>query len=177
MLVHGAFADGSNWGKVIPRLEARGLHVVSVQNPLSSLADDTAATRRVIEQQSGPVVLVGHSWAGLVITEAGNDDKVKALVYVAALVPYNGGFVGEMMKGKPAPAWAGELRNDSANFPTLHTKAVVSDFAQDLPSAQARNEDRLALRAGPMPKYIDRLFASSAFLYDGAPRGRSRDGK
>src|SRR5258706_14657919 len=67
VLVHGAFADGSSWEKVIPLLEARGLHVVAVQNPLSSLADDAAATKRVIEQQNGPVVLVGHSWGGVVI--------------------------------------------------------------------------------------------------------------
>lgn len=90
VLVHGAFADGSSWNRVIPLLEARGLHVVSVQNPLSSLADDAAAARRVIDQQQGPVVLVGHSWAGVVISEAGNDDKVKSLVYVAAFAPDSG---------------------------------------------------------------------------------------
>src|SRR5476651_2916065 len=82
VLVHGAFADGSSWDKVIPILEAKGLHVVAVQNPLSSLKDDVSATQRVIEQQTGPVILVGHSWGGSVITEAGNDPKVKALVYV-----------------------------------------------------------------------------------------------
>lgn len=146
VLVHGAFADGSSWKKVIPLLEARGLHVVSVQNPLSSLADDTAATKRAIEQQSGPVVLVGHSWGGVVITEAGNDDKVKALVYVAALVPDSGESVGDLTKGKPAPVWAGELRKDSANFLTLSTTAVINDFAQDLPQAQAR---LLAATQGP----------------------------
>ncbi len=123
---------------MIPLLEARGLHVVSVQNPLSSLADDTAAARRAIEQQTGPVVLVGHSCGGVVITQAGSDDKVKALVYVAALVPDSGESVNDLMKNQPAPAWAGELRKDSANFLTLYTKAVVNDFAQDLPPAQAR---------------------------------------
>lgn len=146
VLVHGAFADGSSWNKVIPLLEARGLHVVSVQNPLSSLADDTAATRRAIEQQTGPVVLVGHSWGGVVITEAGNDDKVKALVYVAALVPDSGRSANDMMKNQPAPAWAGELRKDSANFLTLSVRAIVDDFAQDLPPAQARI---LAATQGP----------------------------
>ncbi|MGM2995195.1 alpha/beta fold hydrolase, partial [Bacillus cereus group sp. BC6] len=70
VLVHGAFADGSSWNRVIPLLEARGLHVVSVQNPLSSLADDAAATKRTVDAQKGPVVLVGHSWAGVVISEA-----------------------------------------------------------------------------------------------------------
>lgn len=112
----------------------------------SSLADDTAATRRAIEQQTGPVALVGHSWGGVVLTEAGNDDKVKALVYVAALAPDSGASVNDLMKGKPAPAWAGELTKDSANYLRLSTRAVVDDFAQDLPPAQART---LAATQGP----------------------------
>src|SRR5882757_2514829 len=82
VLVHGAFVDGSEWNKVVPLLQAKGLKVVSVQNPLTSLAEDVAATRRVLDAQTGPVVLVGHSWAGMVITEAGEDEHVKALVYV-----------------------------------------------------------------------------------------------
>ena len=87
VLVHGAWADGSCWSKVIALLEAKGLHVVAVQNPLTSLADDVAATKRIIALQDGPVVLVGHSYAGVVITEAGNDPKVVGLVYVAAFAP------------------------------------------------------------------------------------------
>ena len=87
VLVHGAFVDGSSWSKVIPILEARGFHVVAVQNPLTSLADDVNATRRIISLQDGPVILVGHSWGGAVITEAGDDLKVAGLVYVAAYVP------------------------------------------------------------------------------------------
>jgi pimeloyl-ACP methyl ester carboxylesterase len=138
VLVHGAFADGSSWDKVVPLLEARGLHVVSVQNPLSSLKDDVAATRRAIEQQTGPVVLVGHSWAGVVISEAGNDDKVKALVYVAAFAPDNGQSINDMLKGLPAPAWASELKKDSGGFLTLTDDAIIHDFASDLPPAQAR---------------------------------------
>src|SRR5262245_640298 len=87
LLVHGAFADGTSWGKVIPILEARGFHVTAVQNPLTSLADDANATRRLIALQDGPVILVGHSWGGAVITEAGDDPKVAGLVYVAAFMP------------------------------------------------------------------------------------------
>jgi len=138
VLVHGAFADGSSWNKVIPLLEAKGLHVVAVQNSLKSLDDDAAATHRVIEQQTGPVILVGHSWAGAVISQAGNDDKVKALVYVAAFAPDSGQSINDILKGKPAPVWAPELRKDSAGYLTLSTDAILKDFAQDLPPAQAR---------------------------------------
>ncbi|MGP6159814.1 MAG: alpha/beta fold hydrolase [Vulcanimicrobiaceae bacterium] len=90
VLVHGAFADGSSWNKVILLLEARGAHVIAVQNPLTSLADDVAATKRAIDSVPGRVILVGHSWAGVVITEAGRDAKVAALVYVAAFAPSTG---------------------------------------------------------------------------------------
>jgi pimeloyl-ACP methyl ester carboxylesterase len=138
VLVHGAFADGSSWENVISLLEARGAHVVAVQNPLSSLNDDVAATKRVIEQQTGPVTLVGHSWGGVVISEAGNDDKVKNLVYVAAFAPDSGQSIEDMTKGNPAPVWASELQKDSAGNLTLSTKAMLEDFAQDVPLKQRR---------------------------------------
>ena len=101
VIVHGAFADGSDWAKVIPLLQAKGVHVVSVQNPLTSLGDDVAAAKRAIAAQPGKVVLVGHSWGGAVITEAGEDAKVTALVYVAALVPDVGQSAGELGKAYP----------------------------------------------------------------------------
>src|SRR5712672_3918449 len=84
VLVHGAWADGSSWAKVIPLLQKAGLNAVAVQNPLTSFDDDVAATKRAIALQDGPVLLVGHSYGGVVITEAGNDPKVVGLVYVAA---------------------------------------------------------------------------------------------
>src|SRR3989449_6180217 len=87
VLVHGAFADGSSWAKVIPLLQAKGYNVTAVQNPLTSFADDVAATNRALATQTGPVILVGHSWGGVVITEAGVDPKVAGLVYVAAFGP------------------------------------------------------------------------------------------
>ena len=146
VLVHGAFADGSSWGKVIPLLEAKGLHVTAVQNPLTSLGDDVSATTRAIDQQKGPVVLVGHSWAGSVITQAGNNDKVKALVYVAAFAPDNGESANDIQKGLPAPSWASEVRIDPAGFLTLSDKAMVEDFAPDVSVAQARV---LAATQGP----------------------------
>ena len=90
VLVHGAWADGSSWSKLIPFLQAKGLHVAAVQNPLSSIADDVASTNRLINAQDGPVLLVGHSYGGAVISEAGINPKVAGLVYVAAFAPDKG---------------------------------------------------------------------------------------
>ena len=101
VLVHGAWADGSCWSGVIELLQAKGLHVVAVQNPLTSLADYVAATKRIIALQDGPVILVGHSYAGVVITEAGNDPKVVGLVYVAAFAPGEGESINSVSKPYP----------------------------------------------------------------------------
>src|ERR1700745_1526116 len=110
VLVHGAFADGSCWAKVIPLLTQRGVEASGGQNPLSSLADDVTAAHRVIGMQDGPVLLVGHSWGGAVITEAGNHPQVKGLVYVAAGAPDSGQSFDEWWKPyKPAPG-AAEIR-------------------------------------------------------------------
>lgn len=136
VLTHGAFADGSSWSRVVPLLEAKGLHVVAVQNPLTSLSDDVAATKRVIEQQTGPVVLVGHSWAGVVISEAGNDDKVKALVYVSAFAPDANQSIADLIKDLPPAPWSKELHKDSAGFLRLSDKAVSQYFAPDLSPTQ-----------------------------------------
>ena len=138
VLIHGAFADGSSWSRVIPLLQARGLEVVAVQNPLSSLADDASAARRAIEAAPGPVVLVGHSWGGAVITEAGDNAKVKALVYVAAFALDKGESVNDLLKAGPPPSWAAKLRRDSAGFLTLPPDVVAKDFAQDLPAEEAK---------------------------------------
>ncbi|MGH8431023.1 MAG: alpha/beta fold hydrolase, partial [Solimonas sp.] len=101
VLVHGAFADGSGWNRIIPSLQAKGLRVISVQNPLTSLADDVAHTRRALAVAEGPVVLVGHSWGGVVITEAGVHEKVSALVYVAAIAPAAGESANDRLKQFP----------------------------------------------------------------------------
>jgi pimeloyl-ACP methyl ester carboxylesterase len=132
VLVHGAWADGSSWAKVIPLLQAKGLHVVAVQIPLSSLAEDVAATKRAIALQDGPVVLVGHSYGGAVITEAGNDPKVVGLVYVAAFAPADGESVASLGKPYPPPPVANELRPDAAGFLSVTPKGIAEDFAQDL---------------------------------------------
>jgi len=135
IFVHGAFADGSSWDKVITQLQRKSVDVVSVQNPLSSLADDVAATKRAIEQAKGPVILVGHSWAGVVITQAGDDPKVKALVYVAAFAPDVGMSVNDLGKGSPPLPWQKALIVSKDGYLTLPTTYVASDFAQDLPKS------------------------------------------
>jgi pimeloyl-ACP methyl ester carboxylesterase len=136
VIVHGAWADGSSWSKVIPLLQAKGLHVVAVQNPLTSLADDVAATKRAIALQDGPVLLVGHSYGGAVITEAGNDPKVAGLVYVAALVPSDGESVASVTKPFPPPPLFSEVQADAEGFLTVTAKGVAEDFAQDLPDKE-----------------------------------------
>jgi len=137
VIVHGAFADGSDWAKVIPLLQAKGIKVTAVQNPLTSLADDVAAAKRAIANQPGKVVLVGHSWGGTVITEAGNDDKVASLVYVAAFAPDAGQATGELGKDLPVPPGIAKLVVDQAGFASLPAAAVAADFAQDVPAGQA----------------------------------------
>jgi pimeloyl-ACP methyl ester carboxylesterase len=135
VLVHGAWADGSCWSKVIALLQAKGYHVVAVQNPLTSLADDVAATERIIALQDGPVILVGHSYAGVVITEAGNDPKVVGLVYVAAFAPGEGESINSVTKPYPPAPLGGELRLDQG-FLTATPKGISEDMAQDLPDAE-----------------------------------------
>jgi pimeloyl-ACP methyl ester carboxylesterase len=132
VIVHGAWADGSSWSKVIPLLQAKGLHVVAVQNPLSSLADDVAATKRAIALQDGPVLLVGHSYGGVVITEAGNDRKVVGLVYVAALAPSDGESVASITKPYPPAPLGSEVKADAEGFLTVTPKGIAEDLAQDL---------------------------------------------
>jgi pimeloyl-ACP methyl ester carboxylesterase len=146
VLVHGAWADGSSWSKVIALLQAKGLHAVAVQIPLTSLADDIATTKRAIALQDGPVVLVGHSYGGAVITEAGNDPKVVGLVYVAAFAPGEGESVAGMSKPYPAAPLGVELRPDAEGFLTITPKGIAEDFAQDLPNSETQV---LAATQGP----------------------------
>jgi len=133
VLVHGAWADGSCWSKVIALLQAKGFHVVAVQNPLTTLADDVAATKRIIALQDGPVILVGHSYAGVVITEAGNDPKVVGLVYVAAFAPGEGESINSVSKPYPPAPLGSELRLDAQGFMTATPKGIAEDMAQELP--------------------------------------------
>jgi pimeloyl-ACP methyl ester carboxylesterase len=147
VLVHGAFADGSSWSKVIPLLQARGLIVTVVQNPLTSLKDDVAATKRAIDDRDGRVLLVGHSWAGAVITQIGTGPKVAGLVFVAAGAPNAGQSFAEMGQRYPTPPGIATLKPDAAGFLALPPSAVAADFAQDLsPSVTAV----MAVTQGPI---------------------------
>jgi pimeloyl-ACP methyl ester carboxylesterase len=138
VLVHGLYADGSSWAKVIPLLQAQGLHVTAVQNPTTSLADDVAAVKRVLALQDGPTLLVAHSYGGMVISEAGVDPKVTGLVYIAARGPDAGEDYPALAKTfAAAPAGAG-LKWEADGFGALSEPAFLKDFAGDLPAAEAR---------------------------------------
>ena len=138
VLVHGAWADGSSWAKVIPLLQQKGYHVTAVQNPLTSFAEDVAATKRVIDAQDGPVLLVGHSYGGAIITEAGNNPKVAGLVYVAAFAPDSGESSGALAKPYGPTPGVTELRPLADGFLVLSDKGVQDDFAQDLTDAERK---------------------------------------
>jgi pimeloyl-ACP methyl ester carboxylesterase len=138
MLVHGAWADGSGWGDVISRLQARGLRVVAVQNQLNSLADDVAEVTRALERETQPVVLVGHSWGGTVITQAGTSNKVVALVYIAAFAPDVGQSTNDLQAGGPLPGYVPLLQADSAGYLWFPQDALPSWFAQDVPAPNAK---------------------------------------
>ena len=131
VLVHGAFADGSSWSKVIVLLQTKGYNVIAVQNPLSSFADDVAAAKRAIAQMDGPVLLVGHSYGGMVISEAGKDPKVTGLLYVAALVPEDGQNVNDVNAAMPPTAVGPEFQLSPEGFLSLSLKGINEFFAQD----------------------------------------------
>jgi pimeloyl-ACP methyl ester carboxylesterase len=137
VMVHGLFADGSCWSEVIPRLQAVGLNVTSVQNPLTTLPDAVAETQRVLARQVGPTVLVGHSFSGMIVTEAGVDPGISALVYVAARAPDAGeNYAALAAKFPTPPASAGVVFDGDEG--RLTEAAFLQDFAGDLPTARAK---------------------------------------
>ena len=144
VLVHGGFVDGSGWEGVYRALRQEGFTVSIVQNPTISLADDVKATRRVVASQNGPVILVGHSYGGAVITEAGNDPKVVGLVYIAAFAPDEGESVSALIKNPPPgapvppilPPQEGYLLLDKAKFPASFAADVEPDRAAFMADAQ-----------------------------------------
>jgi pimeloyl-ACP methyl ester carboxylesterase len=135
IFVHGIWADGSSWEAQITALQAKGYPVISVQNPITSLADDVAATKRAITRAKGKVILVGHSWGGFVITQAGNDPKVEGLVYVAALAPDLGETLPSLSANGPAITLANYFEPVDG-FVYLSKAGVKTVFAQDLSPKQ-----------------------------------------
>ncbi|CAM2156492.1 Alpha/beta hydrolase [Pararobbsia alpina] len=137
VLVHGLFADGSCWSEVIPRLQAAGLNVTSVQNPLTTLPDAVASAQRVLDRQDGPTVLVGHSFSGMIVTEAGVHPNVSALVYVAARAPDAGEDYTALAKTYPTPPASAGIVFDGDEG-RLTEEAFLRDFAGDIPEAKAK---------------------------------------
>src|SRR6202166_551893 len=135
ILVHGAWADGSSWSKVIPLLLARGLRVTAVQLPLTSMKDDVATVKRALALEDGPTVLVGHSYGGVVITEAGNDPNVSALVYIAAFALDEGESCASIETAVPQASKA--FKPDSNGNWWIEQDHFAADFAADIPPAQA----------------------------------------
>ena len=147
VLVHGAFADGSgSWSKVLPQLEAKGYNVIVAQNPLTSLADDVAAAKRAIAQMDGPLLLVAHSYGGMVISEAGNDPKVAGLVYIAALVPEEGQNANDVNAAMPSTGIEKGFQVSADGFVFLSEKAINENFVPD-----ASLEERKLVYATQVP--------------------------
>jgi pimeloyl-ACP methyl ester carboxylesterase len=136
-LVHGGFVDGSGWEDVYRILKKDGYRVSIVQNPTTTLADDVAATKRVIAEQQGPVILVGHSYGGVVITEAGNDPKVAGLVYIAAFAPDRGESVAALIKDAPPGAPVPPILPPQEGFLALDKLKFAASFAADVAPEKA----------------------------------------
>jgi pimeloyl-ACP methyl ester carboxylesterase len=138
VLVHGAFTDGSCWAKIIPPLQQKGYNVVAVQNPMTSLAGEVSATKRMIALQDGPVLLVGHSWGGVVITEAGDEPQVAGLVYLTAYAPE----IGQSANDSSAPfGWTEgqkQIRVDSEKFAYVTPEGMLENIAEGLPMAERK---------------------------------------
>jgi pimeloyl-ACP methyl ester carboxylesterase len=138
VLVHGAWSDGSSFEKVIPLLQEQGFDVVSVQIPLTSFADDVATTKRALALEAGPVLLVGHSYAGAVITEVGSDPKVAGLVYLAALAPESGESTSSLLGSVPATPLFSQLSEDAYGFLKVSEQGYLDDFVEGLPAKEQK---------------------------------------
>lgn len=138
VLVHGAFTDATSWDKVAKLLRRKGFHVTQVSIPLTSLDADVAATRAALAEQKGPTVLVGHSWGGVVIGEAGNDTKVSALVYVAAYAPDRGESLKKLSQGAPPTPGQKTLRSDARGYLSIDPAALPTVFAGDVSKAESK---------------------------------------
>ncbi|HET6234249.1 MAG TPA: alpha/beta hydrolase [Acetobacteraceae bacterium] len=161
LLVHGAWADGSSWSRVIPLLQAERLNATAVQLPLTSLDDDVATVKRAIALEDGPILLVGHSYGGVVITQAGVDPKVAGLVYVTAFAPDIGESVGSLASSAPPAPLTSEIRPDANGFLKLTRAGVLETFAQGL--SDAEKNTLFALQAPTSGKVLGGAVASAAW--------------
>src|SRR5262245_36673948 len=162
VLVHGAFADASGWSRIIPILERDGYFVTAVQIPLTSLSDDIATAKRVVDAQKGPVVLVGHSYGGAVITgAAAGNSNVKALVYLAAFAPEAGEPLGAPGKNFAQPPLNSALVPDSAGFLYIDRSKFHDAFCKDLPDGEARI---MAVTQKPLSSSVSEASAPGAAL-------------
>lgn len=158
VLVHGAWTDGSSWARVIPHLQAQAIPVLAVQLPLTAIADDAAVTARALAGLAGPVVLVGHSWGGMAITQTGLDPKVTGLVYVAAFAPDDSQSGGDLVGAYDPPPALGALVDDGHGFVRLSEQGMIDHLASDLPAAEAKV---WAVTQGPLAAsaFADRVTA------------------
>ena len=138
VLVHGAFADGSSWNKVIRLLQAKDYNVTAVQQPLTSLEEDVAITRHVLSMQQGPAILVGHSYGGVIITVAGNEPNVAGLVYIAAYAPDEGESIKELKSKFAAGAGGAHVQPDDQGYVWIERSAFPECFAGDVDPEEAR---------------------------------------
>ncbi|MEL6235766.1 MAG: alpha/beta hydrolase [Pseudomonadota bacterium] len=152
VLVHGAFSDGSVWHRVIPILQEAGISVRAAQLPLASLQGDADVVSRLLDMQKGPVVLVGHSYGGNVITVAGVHENVDALVYVAGFALDAGQSLTDLLEGQPAAPWQAEARRDAAGFVRLSADGIATFFAPDLPAEETA---LIAATQGPIQYQIN----------------------
>ncbi len=169
LLVHGAWADGSSWNQVIANLNADGYNVAAVQLHLASLDDDVETLQRALARESGKTILVGHSYGGMVMTQAGNDPKVAGLVYVCAYAPDAGESAVSLNAEEPATPIMNDLQPDSAGFLTLSSTGVAADFAPDLTAAQqvaiAATQGPISLSGGLMGKVTQAAWKSLPSWY------------
>jgi pimeloyl-ACP methyl ester carboxylesterase len=151
VLVHGAWADGSSWNKVVQLLQAKDFQVIAVQIPLTSVDDDIAATERIVADTEGPIVLVGHSWGGMAVTQAGEDPKVAALVFVSAFAPDVGETGSGLIGAHPTPPALSTIVTDSSGYVYQTMDGMLQNVAPDVPIAEAKalvaTQGRLAGRA------------------------------
>ena len=162
VLVHGAFADGTSWYKVIPLLQQMGYNVVAAQNPMLSLAQEVTATKRAIAMMDGPVILVGHSWGGAVVTEAGDDPRVAGIVYISAYAPEIGQSANDASRPYGWTEGQKQIKVDAEGFATISPEGMLNDITEGLPMVERRLA--LAVQAPSYGALFDEKLTRAAWM-------------